>query len=147
MDLETSFTRMRSLKREYCEGHVARVIRLYDTCQTYRFAKFGADSHRFMADAGGTTTIDLDSATNDYILHIEAMMGHESTARDACYKAIAHIRSEITALQEILKTCSRILRPVNGEAEDSVMGSQAVKNAAWARKEQDYYVAKLRIFR
>lgn len=147
MDLETLAAHMTSLKREYHEGHLARVIRLYDTCQSYRYAKVGADDHRSMAIAGGTTTIDLDSTTHDDILHIEAMMDHENTARDACYKAIAHIRSEITALQEIMKTCSHISKLVDDVSQDSVMGSEADMMAAWARIEHDCYMVKLGIFR
>ena len=59
----------------------------------YRISKLDANHHRRRVGLKDPAIIDLDSATNTDILHIELMMGSENQAREACYMAVNLIRS------------------------------------------------------
>jgi hypothetical protein len=147
MDLETTKAQLDSLIHNFREGQFRRTSRRIITYCDYRFAKINADHHRLNVRLQDPVIIDLDSATDTGVFHIEQMMDFENLARDACYEAINSIRSELTALKEVLEMSSQVLRLVNETSGNDIIGSSARGIAAWNRAQQRSLIANLDRFR
>jgi predicted RND superfamily exporter protein len=140
-DLETLLARLQSLVCKHREGIVARFAQLINICYDYKMAKGNADYHRILAQMHDSRIIDLDAATDHEMSHIGMMLDAESVARDECTKAIAIIRSELKALEEIKEMCSQVLELMDETSEDKIRKVKEQKTSA--EGDQKIFISKL----
>jgi hypothetical protein len=147
MDLKASFAHLINLNRNFHEGHFPRSLQFFNACYDYQQAKLDAYHHRLHVRVQDPAIIDLDSATGTEMFHIGLMMDYEDRARVACYVAVDFIRSELTALEEMLVMSSQVLRLVDETSGNHLMRIRVHEITTWTRAQQKQLVAQLNHFR
>lgn len=147
MDLKASFAHLVNLNRNFHEEHFPRSRQCINACYDYQLAKIDAYHHRLQVRMQDPAMIDLDSATDTEMFHIGLMMDYENRARDACYVAVDFIRSELTALEEVLKMSSPVLRLANETSGNHTMRMRVHEITTWTRAQRKQLVAELDRFR
>lgn len=147
MDLETLSAHLRGLVHNFRKGRIARNCQIITTCYEYRVAKSDARGHRMQGFMQDSRLIDLDSTSDWRLSRIGESLDSEQKAMDACYKAIAFIRSELKALDKIKQTCSQVLELVDGALEDDAMKAETLEAATKADAESKRLLHQLKQFR
>jgi hypothetical protein len=146
IDLETLFAQLKSSNDKYWEEVNGRSGQRFGLHTTYMDAKEEAYFERDAAYMHGSTTINLDAATDVEMSHIRMMVDREKQATNASQEAIDITRVDLRMLEEIREMCYQVLVLVDETDEGRLKKNLACSTAAAARAEQLLLVRRLKFF-
>jgi hypothetical protein len=146
IDLETLFAQLKSSNGKYWEEVNGRSSQRFGLHATYMNAKEEACFERDAAHMHGSTTINLDTATDVEMSHIRMMVDREKQATNASQEAIDITRLDLRMLEEIREMCYQVLVLVDETDGCRLKKNVACSTAAAARAEQLLLVRQLTFF-
>jgi SUMO ligase MMS21 Smc5/6 complex component len=137
---------MESLVASYRKDIPTRCDQASSIISTYQFARVRSLYNQIQLGMLRRKTIDLDTATDSKMSHIGKVFENEKQTMDACYELVALTRSDLAALEEIKRMCSRVLQEVDETSKGSDMETEARKIAGEASRRQKRLIDRLKYF-